>query len=231
MSDGASYLIPTESGLPHPLGRAGVHHDPRNRDHRALVSPPPRAARPGVAWYTRDVFDQGRESRCTVEAAIGVLNTSPNRVGFRPDIAAYDEPAERQALYLEAQTVDPWPGETYDGTSTDAPWKVLRERGVVASWRWLFGEAEVWEYVQSYGPAVVGTVWLEAMFTPDSHGFVHPDGAVAGGHAYRLVQARNGRYRIVNSWGRGWGQDGRAWITRADMASLLERDGDAVVAG
>lgn len=68
------------------------------------------------------------------------------------------------------------------------------------------------------------------MFWPDSNGYIHPSGAVAGGHAYEICWASHARqaYRIINSWSTGWGQLGRAWISRADMASLLADDGEAV---
>lgn len=224
--------IPTNPDNPYPLGRSIINHDPRNYDFRALVQPPPKSHRPGRSWYTRDVYDQGRESSCAAQAAVGICRTSPLRTGFS-DWPAYDEPAERNDLYRAAQQVDPWPGASYEGTSTDAPFRVLRDRGHIAAWHWLFGETELWDYVTWYGPAVVGTLWLDAMFSPDAKGYIHPEGGLAGGHAYRVTQAHPTRhaYRIVNSWGRGWGQNGRAWMTRADMASLLERKGEAVTVG
>ncbi len=230
MPDTHTELIPVDPDNPYPLGRVGVHHDPRNSDYRALVQPPPRTTKPGRAWWTRDVYNQGRESSCAAQAAVGICRTSPLRTGFT-DWSLYDEPTERHALYRAAQQVDPWEG-VYEGTSTDAPFKILRDRGHIAAWRWLFGEAELWEYVTWYGPAVVGTVWYQSMFNPDSDGYIEPTGGAAGGHAYRIVQA-NTRYgyRIVNSWGRGWGQSGRAWITRDRLGQLLADRGEAATVG
>lgn len=225
-----AYLIPTLPDLPFPLGRAGVNHDPRNRDFRALVRPGPRAVRPNLPWLTLVVLDQGSAPRCTTEAAIGLLETNPNRPQYTPDRPRFDEPAERQAAYLQWQRFDPWAGSPHDGSSTDAPFKGLREASVISGWRWLFGEPQVREFVTWYGPVAVGTVWLGDMFYPDGHGYLACTGPVAGGHAYRLVQYSRVRdaYRIVNSWGRGWGQNGRAWIRAADMAGLLSADGEAV---
>jgi hypothetical protein len=224
-------LIPVAPDLPHPLGRAGVNHDPRNRDYRALVKPPPRAVNPYKSWATREVFDQGNSPRCTCEAAIGLMRTSPNASHFtgRRD---YDDPGERQAAYLSWQQYDPWP-KPHDGSSTDAPFQGLRAAGEITGWRWLFGETEAREYVTWYGPIVVGTVWLDGMFYPDGNGFLPVTGGVAGGHAYRIVQynPRLDAYRVVNSWGRGWGQSGRAWIGAADLAALLDQEGDAVTLG
>lgn len=228
--DDLTELIPVDPDNPYPLGRAGVHHDPRNADHRALVQPPARATKPNRAWYTTDIYDQGRTYRCTAEAAIGCLRTHPNRSQFHLDWPSYDQPDERHALYLEAQSQDPWPGNNYNGSSTDAPFKVLRDRGHITGWKWLFGETEVREFVTWYGPAVVGTIWYSDMFTPDTTGYIHPTGSQSGGHAYRLIQhsAKRDAYRIANSWGRTWGQNGRAWIKSADLATLLAQDGEAV---
>ncbi len=213
------------------LGRI-QHHDPLNRLFRALVSPPPRAPSPYPAWYTRDVFDQGNESSCTAQAAIGLLRTSPHRGQF-VEYSDYNDPAERSALYEISKDYDPWEGNAYDGTSTDAPFKVLRDRTTIRSWKWLFGEAQVREWLTWFGPCAVGTPWLEAMFEPDERGYLRVEGAEAGGHAYRLVQYNPTRhaYRVVNSWGRGWGQSGRCWLREDDLARLLEAGGEAVVVG
>lgn len=217
--------------LPYKLGRTIIHHDPRNKDFRALVIPPPRSPTPkNLGWYTNTVFDQGDSSRCTTEAAIGLLHTNPYRPQHVPDQKLLDEPAERQAFYLSSKELDPWPGTDYDGTSTDAPFKLLRNRGLISAWRWLFGEAEVREYLRWYGPVVVGTLWFWDMFEPNKKGFINVSGNEAGGHAYRIVQyspIRNA-YRIVNSWGPSWGQDGRAWISASDLSSLLNSTGEAV---
>lgn len=227
-----SYVIPVAPDLPHPLGRAGVHHDTRNRAFRALVNPPTKTTTPGRPWPSTDVYDQGNASSCTAQAAIGVLRTFPNRLSFKPDWPSYDTYDERHALYLEAQRNDPWPGESYDGSSTDAPYRVLRDRGHISEWRWLFGEAELRDYVTWFGPVSVGTYWFRSMFDVDAAGYIHADegSGVAGGHAWRIVQASSKRkaYRMCNSWGRGWGQAGRAWISFEDVALLLDRDGEAV---
>lgn len=227
-------VIPVLPGNPYPLGRYGVFHDPLNAKHRALVTPPPRAAKPYKAWATHVVFDQGSSPRCTCEAAVGLLRTAPFAGSFT-EAGLYDAPDERQMLYLEAQQNDPWPGPppAYDGSSTDAPFKVLRARGSISAWKWLFGEAETREYLTWHGPLVVGTVWHEGMFYPDGQGYLNVTGAVAGGHAYRLVQYNKTRdaYRVVNSWGTSWGQAGRAWLRSADLASLLAQDGDSVTIG
>ena len=226
--DDKSYLIPVAPNLPYRLGRH-VHHDLRNGGFRALVAPPARNLVPYRSWSTLTVFDQGHTSRCTVEASVGMLRTMPFAGQFK-ERPVYDSDDQRQALYLAAQMVDPWPGEGYDGTSTDAPLKVLKARGVIGGYRWLFGETEVREWVTWYSPVVVGTVWHNSMFTPDAQEFVNLDGNVVGGHAYRLVQYSKIRdaYRIVNSWGRDWGHYGRAWLRSADLAQLLTNDGDAV---
>jgi len=216
---------------PHPLGRL-QYHDERNRLHRALIHPPPRSYRPSRLWPTSVVFDQGNSSSCTTQAAIGLCHTAPYWAQFT-NWSGYDTYEERDALYRESRRFDPWPGEDYEGTSTDAPFRVLRDRGVIAGWRWLFGEAELREWVTWYGPAAVGTDWSERMFYPTKAGYVIPGGMMMGGHAYRLVQYSMSRdaYRIVNSWGREWGQFGRAWIKSADMAGLLAAGGEAVTVG
>lgn len=171
-------------------------------------------------------------SSCTAQSNVGMLITLPFRYQFQPDRAPYDSEAERHQLYLDAQQVDPWPGgePDYEGSSTDAPLIVLRNRGVIASWNWLFGEEQLWEWVSFYSPAVVGTVWRNDMSFPDSNGYIRATGPDVGGHAYELAFASHPRqaYRIINSWSTLWGDNGRAWISRADMASLLADDGEAV---
>lgn len=227
---------------PHPavadrLGRSIVNHDPRNRRFAALDHPaPPRQLRPGAAWYRRDVYDQQGPS-CTAQSAVGVCRSGPFYMQWRRRVPSdpwpsYDTEVERHDLYRAAQLVDPWPGAEpdYEGSSTDAPFIVLRNRGQIDGWRWLFGEAELWEWVTNFGPASVGTTWTWDMFDPDPQGYIIPSGGSAGGHAWSVVQAQQERqaYRLVNSWGRGWGQNGRAWITRQNMDLLLRDQGEAV---
>ena len=69
------------------------------------------------------------------------------------------------------------------------------------------------------------------MSTPDSNGFLNCTGQVVGGHAYLLMGFSNRRqaFRITNSWGRDWGDWGRAWLRYEDAAALL-RQGEACAA-
>lgn len=236
MSDNVRVILPEQPSNPYRLGRH-IWHDPRNRLHRALEAPQVNLPSPKRGpWYTVDVFNQ-QGSSCTANAAVGLLRTSPNRELLKPHWTEYDSEQERFDLYREGQRNDPWPGEEpeYEGTSTDAPLKVLKDRGVIKEYRWLFGPDDVQQYLMYHGPAILGTVWYNSMFDPvfsrnDATLKVDPASGVAGGHAYRIVyyDLTNKRYRIVNSWGRSWGWGGRAWLAEADLVRLLAEDGDAV---
>ncbi len=229
MSDGTLIHIPTDPDAPYPLGRSIVWHDPQNRLHRAnpLMSLPDRSR----THVTVDVYDQ-QGSSCTMQSAIGVLRTTPNTRAFKQFRDRYDTEAERHAGYLRAQAYDPWPGgePSYEGSSTDAPFKLLREEGIISGWKWLFGFHEVKQWVMHHGPVSVGTNWYEGMFYPDSKGVIKPTGQVAGGHAWRIVgfNLKSHQFRLVNSWSRQWGQYGRAWIHEDDLGRLLSEQGEAV---
>lgn len=228
------YLIPQAEHTPYPLGRAGVNHDPRNWDYRALVKPPIARDIPRTSWYSTKVFDQGQEPRCTTEMALGLLETNPFTTQFRGDWQNYLTPEAHQQFYLRSQDFDPWAGTVHSGSSTDAPFKYLKSMGMITGYRWLSGEDELRQWETWFSPAGVGTVWLGNMFYPDPKTFyLDVSGEVVGGHAYRVTgySPKRDAYIITNSWSREWGHNGRAYISSLDMRSLLKQDGEAITVG
>ena len=85
---------------------------------------------------------------------------------------------------------------------------------------------------------LIGIDWYSGMFSPvyekdalgDYRWMLIPTGSVAGGHAVLVngVNVPRKTFRILNSWGRDWGVDGRASMRFSDMESLLfSQGGDA----
>ncbi len=224
-------MTPDPGDVPYPLGR-NLYHDPRNRDYPIRELLPRETTPKRRPWWRRGVYDQGSESSCTAQAAAGVLESSPNRQVYRGHLPHYDEVPERFELYREAQRHDPWQGEEpqYKGSSTDAPFKVLRNRGQIAEWRWCFGIQDVIDTLNVFGPVALGTTWHHDMFRPDANGYVSLTGGVAGGHAYETVwyDLNEQRFRCVNSWDRSWGQSGRFWLRYEQVEALLADRGEAV---
>ena len=136
------------------------------------------------------------------------------------------------SVYYAAQRVDEWPGENYDGTSVRAGAKVLQSLGRIREYRWAFNLADIVNTVLLMGPVVLGTNWYESMFYPDASGLIKVGGDIAGGHAYTLngVNTKTKLFRIKNSWGRGWANEGHAWIRFADVERLLHEQGEAAIA-
>lgn len=134
-------------------------------------------------------------------------------------------------LYAEAQKVDYWPGEDYEGTSVDGGLQVLRREGRVHEYRWTRDINVLAAGIASVGPAAVGTNWTTGMANPDARGFIVPTGDSLGGHAYLLdgVSMTRRVFRILNSWGQTWGRKGRAYITFDDMQTLLNKNGEAAI--
>jgi len=203
---------------------------PDDRDHRfpmsAMFTPDQtRDMPPSKYWRTQKVRDQGNSSTCVAQSWRHFLEAAPimtkptNGVGINE-------------LYKAAQEVDEWEGESYEGTSVRAGAKVLQARGHLQSYVWAFDDATVQKYVLTQGPVVIGTTWYEGMMIPDENGFIRPTGANLGGHACLVVGFDNKRdaFRILNSWGPGWGQTGRAWLPKTALHKLMQDDGEACAA-
>jgi hypothetical protein len=136
------------------------------------------------------------------------------------------------SVYHEAQKVDRWPGENYEGTSVRAGAKILQQKGVIDEYRWAWDIQTVIKALLYAGPVVVGTWWYSDMFYPDSDGIIEVGGSRAGGHAYLLngINLDKGLIRLKNSWGRSWGHNGYAYISIDDMERLIRENGEACIA-
>lgn len=181
--------------------------------------------------YFVGALDQGDTPRCVGFAWTAFLLSTPVTHRTTPEGVHHGigTPWQfAQALYERAQRIDEWPGENYAGTSVRAGAKALRELGRLVEYRWAWDADTARDYVLTRGPVIFGTDWHTEMFVPDANGWLRPRGQVVGGHAYVVIGFSRTRdaFRILNSWGKGWGQKGRAWLSRADAAALIAADGD-----
>ncbi|HQQ56467.1 MAG TPA: C1 family peptidase [Mesotoga sp.] len=175
-------------------------------------------------WRCDVNLDQGREGACTGFAVT-------HEAAARPCVVSPVSDDIARSIYHRAKEIDEWPGPAYEGSSVLAAMKAGKERGWYDEYRWAFSEDELAFAVGHLGPAVLGINWYAGMSQPDSKGFVHPTGALQGGHAilcngysYKLRV-----YRLHNSWGADWGVRGDCFISAADLAKLLGERGDACI--
>jgi hypothetical protein len=207
--------------------------DKRDLDH---LLPPPRSAVGAPTtkvyqhWYAPKALDQGRSSSCVGHGCHQLLRAAP--VLNKKDI-----PSPYQ-IYNEAQLIDEWPGAepTYYGTSVRAGIKVLARLGYISSYRWAFDAATAVNHILNVGPMVIGVDWREGMMAVDDHGYVYNKGRLIGGHCVILVgtnvAAKNpdgtkGFCTILNSWGTGWANKGRAKISISALDELIRDQGEA----
>ncbi len=226
-------MLPSTNNTQPALGR---RHAPDERDRKHLLPRPRRGELAELPrrkmWSSPGVLDQGDTSQCVAYSSTKWLTGGPicNKLPF-PRI---------EDFYHECQRNDEWQGENYDGTSVRAAFKVLKQKGVVSRYAWAFDCETAVNHVLGVGPMVFGTDWHRDMFTPDRWGYIEPNGPIEGGHAYCIVGAdrdrvhpltgAKGAFRIVNSWGAGWAQKGRCWLSFADADKLIKADGEACTA-
>lgn len=216
--------------LHHPrMGRTIVTHDPRSRSYPAAALLSAGAPRKTRTWRRPAAYDQGQTSTCVGQTFRGLLNTLPTTKTLSTGVrAAYDA----NAIYRGAQDHDQWPGPppAYDGTSALGAGEYLRSVGLITGYHWCFSLDDALDVLSQHGAVGIGVNWRSDMWNTDASGFVHPTGAVVGGHEVELHGIDvPGKYVIgTNSWGTSWGLAGRFKLTWDDLGTLLADGGDAV---
>ncbi len=183
-------------------------------------------------WSRPRAWDQGPYPYCVGYSTVGLANTKP--VSNRVAAVRRWWPGDRlpKRVYHEAQKVDLWPGEDYDGTSVLAGMKVLKRMKLIPEYRWAFGLDDTLKTLSQHGPVVIGVNWYTSMFRTDWDGFLSVSGQNEGGHAVELhgISVKGQYVTGTNSWGRDWGNKGQFKIRFDDLGRLLSEQGESVTA-
>lgn len=213
------------------------YHDPRSKEYgiRKLFGAK-RIVPTKTLWEEGIVLDQGNEGACVGFAWTGELLAEPAAPQEQPSFKYANNLAI--AFYKDAQKVDEWFGENYEGTSVLAGAKIMKERGLIGEYRWCFNINDIRDAVITEGPVVIGIPWYDGMYDTDQYGVIRPIGQRVGGHAIlvsgydpalKIGSSTEEYFRLRNSWGDGYGNGGSGWIRRKDLEKLLKEDGEACV--
>ena len=174
-------------------------------------------------WSLKTHLDQKSEGACVGFAWAHELAAVPIKISVNNETG--------REIYKEAQTIDEWPGEGYEGTSVLAGAKIVKQRGYMTEYRWCFSGHDVRLALAYHGPVVFGINWFEGMLATDPHGYIHPTGAVLGGHAIVGIAVHTASSKIVlqNSWGEDWGIGGRCYLSWPDLDKVLAQQGECCV--
>lgn len=200
-----------------------VEYDERSKAFpiRALVDDKPRRS---YTWKVGVSLDQGNEGACV---GFGWAH----ELAARPKVHAGMTNAIALQLYHEAQTLDQWPGENYEGTSVIAGAKAVQAHGWMGEYRWAFGENDLALAVGYTGPVVLGGLWKTGMdnLVADSAGrlWASVSGTVRGGHCF-ITHGYSVPLNAYKCWN-SWGPPSEFYISKDDMAIFLADQGEACV--
>jgi hypothetical protein len=177
-------------------------------------------------WRCETRLDQGSEGSCVGHGFAHNLAARPVEIaGVTSDLAV--------KIYKTAQTLDPWPGEAYSGTSVLAGAKSTMQLYPKSfdSYRWCFGLNDVCLTLGYRGVVILGIKWLSGMDRPDAQGIIKARGQLRGGHCLIAdgIDVSTRYIRLLNSWGRSYGLEGHCWISFDDLNGLLQDGGEGLV--
>jgi hypothetical protein len=196
-------------------------------------------------WRVPFTLDQGEEGACVAHGVTHEAIARPVPVDFTKhnipvwavrsyETGWFDGQKVAQAfafdLYDWCRRNDEWPGENYDGTSAAAGAKGAVEAGLWGEYRWAKTVEEFAVWVSRNGPACIAVDWWSGFMRPDSNGYLNMTGRIEGGHQILAngYSIKRRAFRLTNSWGPGWGDQGAAWLRFGDLRRLKETGGELV---
>lgn len=213
------------------LGRKPLPRDDRDYPLRDLL-PAKAAGATFRYWYSRLRLDQGDTGTCEGNGWTHYLADGPVT---HPAIAELKDPAAAEefarTLYVEA-TGD----ETLqDGAYSRQVLRVLRDRGLVASYHRAASVEEIVQAVLTLGPVGFGSEWYRSLDDPvedygNAYCYVDEASGSRGGHFYifdgvNLNPADGPPFlEQLNSWGPSWAHNGRARFPIEDVHKLFVGD-------
>lgn len=216
-----------------PGGGRHVLHDARSLEYdAATLVEHVTTKRTTYHWRQAEIWDQGQVGACTAFAALGLMMTEPF---YRPTHHFIGRDALQfygaETTLDDAQIPGHYPP---DDTGSTGLWsmKLLKIQGLITGYRHAFSVDTVKKLLQ-VTPVSFGFPWYNSMFDPDSKGHLIVDltSGLAGGHQLvgSAVDFEAGGVELTNSWGAGWGRQGKAFLAFADLAILLGQHGDCSV--
>ncbi len=177
------------------------------------------------------ILNQGSIGSCTGNAGIGALGTDPLFSTTLPSSRYTLNETGAIHLYSDAEIIDgsgAYPPND-NGSCGLSIGKALKAAGLISGYTHTFTLDDALKAL-TVTPIIVGINWYDGMFTPDKDGRVHITGSIAGGHEIvaREIDAPNQRVWFDNSWGTGWGVNGRFYLTFTDFGTLLSQSGDVM---
>lgn len=209
------------------LGRH-VHHDPTSK--RFVADLADKIVDTLHASAGDLPFDQQHVGSCTGESITEAADSDPNYDSTKPPRTQKDAYSVYGRETADAGT--PWPPNDPGGSGL-AVCKAAVEMGWITSYSHAFGIDQALAALV-VRPVIVGVNWYDSFDTPDpATGLVSiADGAsVRGGHEICATEIRAAKEEVWfwQSWGPGYGQNGRFGMTFATLDRLLQEQGDVTV--
>ena len=198
----------------------------------AEIEKKPKRWKPGVT------LNQGQEGACVGFGWTQELLTSPRP--YLTDAATGNSYA--RGFYHETLLNDEFEGEEDTGTSVLAGAKTAVRRGEMGEYRWCRTVEELRDTIITTGPVVIGIPWYHDMYWTRDSGLVTVGGDLVGGHCILVDEYHPGKRLLGedyharfegfgwhNSWGDGYGINGRGFIRIEDMRDLIKQWGEMCV--